>query len=437
MTEIYQDIPRLYTSLAEWAACLIYFLLMGKEKKKPVNIVLCVLLATVLIPYLTFTGGIQIVFWIPCMMGAAGLMLLFLALTLGQGLRAVLFTGAKAFLLAEFAASLEWQIHVILFNDRREVLHWSQFLFMAVIYTVIFTAVYFMERQGKTAEYTEYITGKDCVLSVVIAILAFAVSNLSFVFSNTPYASAVQNYIFTIRTLVDLCGLAVMFVLRSRIQELVAEREVAAIHRALKSQYDQYRNYQESFEVMNIKYHDLKHQIAGLRAETNETRKKEWLDEMEKELDILSDVGHTGNAVLDGILAAKMGYCRKNAIKVTCVADGELLKGIHVTDLCTIFGNALDNAIESVSLIRDTEKRLIHFSVSKQKGFIFIRIENCCENELKIGKESLPETSKPDKKEHGYGMKSMRQSVEKYQGSMDYSLRDGWFELRIIIPYTA
>ena len=108
---------------------------------------------------------------------------------------------------------------------------------------------------------------------------------------------------------------------------------------------------------------------------------------------------------------------------------------LHVTDLCTIFGNALDNAIESVSFVKDEEKRLVHLSVSRQKQFIYIRIENYCENDLQIGKDSLPITSKQHPKEHGYGMKSMKQSVEKYGGSMAYCLKENWFELTILIPY--
>lgn len=435
--EICQDIPRIYTGIAEWTACFVYILLIADRRKETVRkSVVCVLFLFALPVYLAVTGSIPIAFWVPCMAGAAFLMLVFLKAASGKAMKKILFAGGRAFLLAEFAASLEWQLHVIVFDGRHGAFRWDQILLMLAAYGVIFAGAFYMERKMKTEEYLENLTGKDCVMSAVIAVLAFAVSNLSFVFSSAPYTAEVRNYIFTIRTLVDLCGIALMCILQSRVQELMAEREIARIHRALKSQYEQYRTYQEGFETMNIKYHDLKHQIAGLRSETNETKKKEWLDEMERELDVLSDVGHTGNAVLDGILAAKMGYCRKNKIKVTCVADGSLLSRIHVADLCTIFGNALDNAVESVSMIPEEEKRLIYFSVSRQKSFIFIRMENCCEQELKIGRELLPETSKPDKKEHGYGMKSIRQTVEKYHGSMDYGLKEGWFELKILIPYT-
>ena len=52
----------------------------------------------------------------------------------------------------------------------------------------------------------------------------------------------------------------------------------------------------------------------------------------------------------------KIFHCRKNYIQITCVADGKLLDFIHVTDLCSIFGNALDNAIEHVIMIPEVEK---------------------------------------------------------------------------------
>ena len=78
---------------------------------------------------------------------------------------------------------------------------------------------------------------------------------------------------------------------------------------------------------------------------------------------------------------------------------------------------------------------MIHFSVSKQKNFIFIQIENYCENELRIGEDQMPLTSKVNQKEHGYGMRSIKQAVEKYNGTMTYELVENWFELKILIPF--
>lgn len=115
------------------------------------------------------------------------------------------------------------------------------------------------------------------------------------------------------------------------------------------------------------------------------------------------------------------------------MADGALLDFMHVTDICTVIGNALDNAIESVVMIEDPEKRMIHFSLSRQNHFIFLQIRNYCEREpVWDGKELR--TTKKDKKNHGYGVKSIQYSIEKYGGNLTAGVKDHWFELGILIP---
>ena len=117
---------------------------------------------------------------------------------------------------------------------------------------------------------------------------------------------------------------------------------------------------------------------------------------------------------------------------VTCVADGEAIEFMHPMDITALFGNALDNAIESVKKIADPEKRLIHMVVSRQKNFLRIKVENCYEGTLEF-ENGMPKTTKLDKKFHGYGMKSIKTIVEKYSGSVTVLAKDGWFELRILI----
>ena len=46
----------------------------------------------------------------------------------------------------------------------------------------------------------------------------------------------------------------------------------------------------------------------------------------------------------------------------------------------------------------------------------------------------MPMTTKRDKRYHGFGMKSMRRTVEKYGGSIVAGQRENWFELKILIP---
>lgn len=90
---------------------------------------------------------------------------------------------------------------------------------------------------------------------------------------------------------------------------------------------------------------------------------------MEQEIRSYEAQNKTGNEVLDTILTSKSLYCQQHGITLTCVADGAALDFMDTMDLCSLFGNALDNAIESVEKLPDSEQRLIHLVVARQKSF--------------------------------------------------------------------
>ena len=154
---------------------------------------------------------------------------------------------------------------------------------------------------------------------------------------------------------------------------------------------------------------------------------------MEEEIRQYEAQNKTGNKVLDTVLTTKSLYCNKHGITFTCMADGTLLDFMDVMDICSIFGNALDNASTSAEKVENPERRLIHVTVSQEKSFLRIKIENSFQGVLKM-KNQLPITTKEDRRYHGFGLKSMKEIAEKYKGSMTVSAKDGWFELRILIP---
>ena len=201
----------------------------------------------------------------------------------------------------------------------------------------------------------------------------------------------------------------------------------------LQNQYVQYKQSRESIDLINYKYHDLKHQIAVLRSEENPKKREEFLNRMEEEIRQYEAQNKTGNKVLDTVLTSKSLYCNKNGITFTCVADGTLLDFMDVMDICSIFGNALDNAIECEMKIPEKEKRLIHVTVSRQKSFLILRFENYYEEELQYKEGSLI-TTKKEKSSHGYGLKSIKYTVNKYEGAVSIDTKDHWFDLKILIP---
>lgn len=429
----YQDIPRIYTAIAEWCACMVVLHSIKKDKMKDWKFwIVSFVVLTVQISFLQLTGNVAKYLWIPCMMVAIFLMYLFLQFAGNLRWLSAGFSCAKAFLIAEFIASLEWQIFTF-FQANGYGCIWLQVFLTVIIYGLSCVILAQIEKSFGKQNYLKEIAIKEVLVSVGIVVVIFGFSNLSFIYNDLPFTSSFRPDIFFIRTLVDFAGIAIIYVYQSRICEYIASNELSAMNAVLKSQYDQYRNYQDSLELIHMKYHDLKHQIAGLRMETDEERRKKWIKAMEEEISTFETFNKTGNQVLDTILSAKIFHCRKHKIQFTCVADGNLLEFMHVTDICSIFGNALDNAIEHVMMIPE-EKRLVHISVSSKKHFVFIKIENYCEEKLAFSNGKFIATSKQDKDNHGFGMKSICAAAEKYGGTVNFSQENNWFILKILLP---
>ena len=425
------DIPRLYTALAEWCACLIYVLpLRGRLRGWRFWLAAAGALA-VQGAFLGLTGGLPLPFWIPCMAAAVGLMFLFLWLCGGAAPLDAGYLCVQAFVLAELAASLEWQLHCFLWPDGAQ--RAPGFLVLAGVYGGVFLLMGWLVRRHLTPEQRLGITGRELGSAFIIGVAVFAVSNLSFVSARTPFSGPYGAAVLNIRTLVDLGGVAILFAHLLQCGELRIRRELEAVQNVLQNQYIQYQQSRESIELINRKYHDLKHQIAVLRAEPDAARRGAFLDAMEADIKQYEAQNKAGNSVLDTVLTSKSLYCACNQITLTCVADGRLLDFMDVMDLCTLVGNALDNAIEYEEKIADPEKRLIHMTISAQKGFVLLRLENYCEDQLAF-EDGLPASTKGDPRFHGYGLKSIRYVARKYGGTATVQVGGGWFELRVLFP---
>ena len=430
------DIPRFSTALAEWCACMMYCLILPGGIRGKKMAAWSALFLFVLTAFLVMTDDVSRILWLPCMLAAFASMFVFIRFIGRQNLINAVYYTMRAIILAEFAASLEWQLHYFFIGTPAltPVLFGTSILHMLIVYAAVFAAAAFVEKSiGGEGAAQSYGT-QDALAAALVAAGTFAFSNLSFLMQNTPFSASVAREIFMVRTLADLGGLMILYAFQSRTGKLQAEKELGNIQTVMASQYENYRNYQESIDLINFKYHDLKHQLAGLRSTADPKRRSDALEAMEKELEEYRPEQQTGSPVLDAILAGKTAQCRKSGISLTCVADGSLLSFMHVSDVCSIFGNALDNAIEYTSLLDDPRKRMVHMKVAKKKNFLFIEISNYCEHAIPL-RDGMPYSTGKDGKIHGYGVKSMQYAVRKYGGTIQYA-HEGkhLFVLRILIP---
>lgn len=430
------NIPRLYTALAEWLACLV-FILIGKNRF-PVykTVLISVIFLAVQSIFLVVTEDALGVMWIVYMGLAVLLMFMFIFSTCSVTLAAAGYYTIHAFVLAEFAASLEWQIHSYLWPNKVTPDLATVALLIAV-YAVIYVSSWLVITRYTQRSSVLNVERSHLFSAYVIGISVFAISNLSYLTTKTPFSGQFAREIFNIRTITGLCGLLLLGAYNLSRTELNIRRELDTVKRVLRSQYTQYQLSKDALEHINSRYHDLKHQIAFLRAEEDSKRRNEFLDTMEKRIKTYETQYKTGNPVVDTILSGKALYCASNDISLTCVANGALLEFMDIVDVCTVIGNALDNAIEHVVEIADKEKRLIHVAIFSSKNFLVIRFENYMEGQLNLNGRSLPATTKTDSEYHGYGLKSVKYVAEKYGGTLSVEQENSWFYLKIVIPLDA
>lgn len=431
------NIPPVWTAVFHWLSCLMYLSLLPLRWGKRVCAAIVLALLLVEVPYMAVIAPLHGWAFNFGMLGFAGLTLLpFLLLCRGK-LENHLYYCARAFILGGFTVSLAWQLHSY-YAPRFMWLDslWAEAAFMLLLGLAVYAAMWLLERSHRREMQELSVSRLTCFGAVAVAFIIYILSSLSYSTVETPFAATAEADAFTIRTIAYLGGVAILYAYHLQICEFHAAREVNALQNVVDLQYANYQRTQESVDMVNRTYHDLKHHIAALRADLDTEQKLACLDRIERDIRGYESQNQTGNKVVDAILTAKTAYCLDHGITLTSMVDGKALDFLGVVEVSALFGNALDNAIEGVSKLTDSEERLIRLSVVRQKGFLCIKVENSCLDSLVVEGE-LPRTTKEDKALHGYGLKSIRTMAEQYGGSVTVQAKDGWFTLGILIPIPA
>ena len=296
---------------------------------------------------------------------------------------------------------------------------------LAAVYGAVYGLMFWLERSRPLPEKHLDISNKAALAAFVMAGTVFVVSNLLFL-GESP---ATMN-VFCIRTLVDFCGVLILTLQHEQLRESALHQELSAMDNVLHRQYEQYKRSKEGIELINSRYHELKVQIADIRAQRDRAKQDAALAKMENSILQYEAENKTGNPVLDILLTAKSMECQEKQIRMTSVADGHLLDHLSTREICTLVGTALDNAIESCAAEQDPEKRLIRTAVYAQNGFVLFRVENYCKKPVELGADGLPLRSAHG----GYDLRSLQAAAQQHSGSMTVHWEDGWFTLRVLLP---
>ncbi len=268
--------------------------------------------------------------------------------------------------------------------------------------------------------------------SLLVLLIAAVLIEIILCFNLRQAWKSSGNPVFIISdcSLLLICSFCLLTIQFTLLVKKNLEDELDVLQRLLRKEQSQYQFSKEIIDTVNRKCHDMRHQIhtIGRSVRIDPTA----LEEMEGAIRIYDALYQTGNKALDIILAEKILLCQDNDIEIHCMADGEKLGFMSDTDIYSLFGNLLDNAIHAVQPL-EPDLRAIGLSVVCHGTLLSVNSHNRYSGEV-IFEDGIPVTSSTDFLNRGFGVKSIVMIVEKYGGTVSFQAKDGFFNLNILFP---
>ena len=300
---------------------------------------------------------------------------------------------------------------------------WGEMLFMLGTMAVFYCAVFFLiRRYWKEAGVLQ--KNKSSLLVLVFTAVAFIyLSAFGSVARNFTY---LRRY-FSVALL--LTAFVCLWMQGNIFLRLQKEKEVDALRYMLNLQKEQYQIGKTVIETINLKAHDLKHQLIALdgRIDSEEYAK------LRQAVDVYDATFKTGNSAINLILTTKTILCESKGITFTCHGDGTLFSFMSESDTYSLFGNIIDNAIEASEKLLDKKSATISLNFRADGGLVLLECSNYFQDPPTVV-NGVFRSTKGDDANHGFGMTSIRHITDSYHGYVNYAIEGNVFIIRLAFP---
>lgn len=210
------------------------------------------------------------------------------------------------------------------------------------------------------------------------------------------------------------------------------EKQLNAALQETKAQLSHYRYSIVLQDEIRKERHELKNKYFYIQTLVHEKKFEQLEDYLNhaigKKLSSFEEI-QTGNTLMDYILNQKIQTCRKNNIKVFSEILIPEQLNISEDTLCTILLNLLDNAITASLHEPDAD---IHISIRCVQKYLVCKIKNKCSYNVLEQNPNLA-TTKQDITHHGFGIKIIRETVEKNNGILNFNYNDHYFTATVML----
>lgn len=303
-----------------------------------------------------------------------------------------------------------------------------RFVGVVIIQIVLFYLTRFMIKRTKKDSTYSLKWNEWFVLLIIPVISIFTMSFVSLIIINIEDQLSPMQHIFSILSILGiLMTNSLVYVLYVNMQKDHAKQlEYSILQQAFKSQEKSVEETKILYQSVRSIRHDLKQHFQVALTMLHSGKINEAVDYMEKYndtvLDGISNKVFCDNDVVNYIINSKSKICSDGHIKIYIYIANEIPEFSDL-DLCVLLGNALDNAIEGVSGEGSNE---IYLELRNVDNFFMISVKNTIINSVLEDNPNLIST-KNEKEVHGLGILSMKEVVQKYNGSIEFYESDNKF----------
>lgn len=242
--------------------------------------------------------------------------------------------------------------------------------------------------------------------------------------SRLVFAVVIENLVL----LVMVMSCFLIYVRRNRTQKTNAEYELLDMLNRYYSQNAD--NVKKSYDQINMLKHDMRNLLlvaANLIEQDQPDEAKVLLDEKLQQIDRIYKIVDTDNEYANAILNQKLSEARAAGLEARCVILTSF-SGMGNQEICSLFGNLLDNAIEANE--GNSDKPWLEVLVEGDEDSIEIICRNSIYKSLRFDHGGRFLTGK-NPREHGYGSRIIREIAEKYEGEVSYHAGERELEVAV------
>lgn len=224
--------------------------------------------------------------------------------------------------------------------------------------------------------------------------------------------------------------LVLIWIIRWALVKYYEKSTAAYQNKLLKNQIEEVHNVYLTMRGWRHDYHNHMQSLKAYLAMDNISDARNYLDELETDLDNINLLFDTGNIGVDAILNSKISLAINNGIPVDYKATVPEHTTVSEIDLCVVLGNLIDNAVEACEKVAP-EGQFIRLYIGRFQEQLYISVSNATnETVRKLDEEYI--TNK--RGNHGHGLKRINRIVEKYEGYINRKNEAGVFVTEIMLP---